>query len=54
MYPKFTYLMTGMLFHDETHVLKAVNQQNMHVNDNVCSHAHIVVCFVLCAALLAA
>ena len=48
MHPKFTYVMTSMLFHDETHVLKVVKQHNTYVNDNVCSSAHIV---VLCAAL---
>ena len=52
MYPKFTYLTT----HDETHVFKVVRQQNTYVNDNVCSYAHTVVCFVfyLPAELLSA
>ena len=52
MYPKFTYLTT----HDETHVFKVVRQQSTYVNDNVCSYAHTVVCFVFClpAELLSA
>ena len=46
MYPKLTYLTTGMLFHDD--VLKVL-KQNTYVNDN----GHILVCIVLRVALLA-